>query len=234
MEYIPFRNTYWNYYTQIERDFFSYAPYCEIDEQNTNAFSTRYLQLLLSICGEIDSIFKTFCKALKPDLDTNTCGMTEYIDIITDKYPTFALETVAVVGYQYKEICPWRSIHHNKHIPNWWSKYNKVKHHRDEIENGKENYKNATQGNVIEALSALYVLIEYWAAFNLVIDDNEEKNTSMPCLKSEQFRLTKWNFYWSFFGGGEWLDTKSFFEYIKPSTRPNDSNKNNSKEEGSI
>ena len=60
MEYIPFRNTYWNYYTQIERDFFSYAPYCEVDEQNTNAFSTRYLQLLLSICGEIDSIFKTF------------------------------------------------------------------------------------------------------------------------------------------------------------------------------
>ena len=116
MEYIPFRNTYWNYYTQIERDFFSYAPYCEIDEQSTNAFSTRYLQLLLSICGEIDSIFKTFCKVLKPDLDTNTCGMTEYIDNITDK----------------------------------------------------------------------------------------------------------------------WLDTKSFFEYIKPSTCPNDSNKNNSKEEGTI
>ena len=102
------------------------------------------------------------------------------------------------------------------------------------MENGKENYKNATQGNVIEALSALYILIEYWAAFNLVIDDGEEKNTTLPRFKSEQFRLTKWNFYWSFLGGGEWLNKKSFFEYIKPTANQEDAVKDNFKEDGSI
>ena len=45
MEKLIFRNTYWNYYEQLESDFFSYSPYCEIDECNDDAFSVRYLQL---------------------------------------------------------------------------------------------------------------------------------------------------------------------------------------------
>lgn len=69
MDKLTFRNTYWNYYKQLESDFFSYSPYCEIDECNDNAFSVRYLQLYLSICGEIDTICKRFCKLLDDNLE---------------------------------------------------------------------------------------------------------------------------------------------------------------------
>ena len=34
MDKLTFQNTYWNYYKQLESDFFSYSPYCEIDACN--------------------------------------------------------------------------------------------------------------------------------------------------------------------------------------------------------
>ena len=53
VDVLEFRKLYWNYYLQLESDFFSYSPYCEIDTANDKAFSIKYLQLLLSVCGEL-------------------------------------------------------------------------------------------------------------------------------------------------------------------------------------
>lgn len=88
MDVLEFRNIYWNYYIQLENDFFSYSPYCEIDQCNDNAFSVKYLQLLLSVCGEIDSICKTFCKVLDDNFDPAKAGIDDYISILREKYPT--------------------------------------------------------------------------------------------------------------------------------------------------
>ena len=66
----------------MENDFFSYSPYCEIDQINDKAFSIKYLQLLLSICGEIDSICKTFCKVLDESLDEDHAGILDYMPIL--------------------------------------------------------------------------------------------------------------------------------------------------------
>ena len=94
MDKLTFQNTYWNYYKQLESDFFSYSPYCEIDECNEDAFSVRYLQLYLSICGEIDSICKRFCKLLDDNLELDRCGINNYISILNREYPTIAQEKV--------------------------------------------------------------------------------------------------------------------------------------------
>lgn len=90
---------------------------------------------------------------------------------------------------------------------------NTIKHHRDEIKNGKENYKCANQKNVINALCALYVLIEYWAAKNFAIDKDETQNSVMILYVSKKLRLIHWNFYESFIG--EWFNTKRFYEYLE-------------------
>lgn len=219
MDVIEFRNLYWNYYLQLENDFFSYSPYCEIDTANNNAFSVKYLQLILSICGEIDSICKTFCKRLDENLDLNTAGIREYIPILQTNYPTFAAETVQVLGYRYKELQPWKSIAKG-YVPNWWSCYNAVKHHRDE----KGNYKLANQKNAIEALSALYILIEYWAAKNFVVSKEDAVNRLNPdpnehtmyWLKSNRLNLGKWGlFYNSFMGQEPWFVPRRFYLYLE-------------------
>ena len=122
MDVLEFRNTYWNYYIQLENDFFSYSPYCEIDPCNDNAFSVKYLQLLLSVCGEIDSICKTFCHALDDTFKPDKAGIKDYISILRGKYPTFSEEKVRVLGYKYREVQPWEAIAKGD-SPSWWKDY---------------------------------------------------------------------------------------------------------------
>ncbi len=214
MDISDFKNTYWNYYLQIEKDFFETAPYCTIDEGNKNAFSTRYLQLHLSICSEIDTICKTFCKELDDGLDLKSCGINDYIRILCAKYPTFVTETVKLSNSKYGLVQPWKGID-SGHIPSWWSDYNKIKHHRDEEQDGKPNYKLATQRNVILALSALYVLIEYWAAKNFASDSTDKDNRVMRNFISNYMNLQSWDFYLSFMGQPLRFDCKAFHEYIE-------------------
>ena len=224
---LEFRNLYWNYYTQLENDFFSYSPYCEIDSCNDNAFSVKYLQLLLSVCGEIDSICKTFCKVLENDFDPDTAGIDNYISILCKEYPTFATEKVKIVGYKYREVQPWKSIARG-YVPSWWQDYNAIKHHRDQERNGKANYKYANQKNAIEALSALYILIQYWAAKNFVPNKEEAYKRTIPVssdrimqrLKSSRLYLTHWLFYNTFMGQEPWFVPRKYYEYIEGETQP--------------
>ena len=226
MDVLEFRNLYWNYYIQLENDFFSYSPYCEIDQCNDNAFSVKYLQLLLSVCGEIDSICKTFCKALDDNFDPKAAGIDNYISILCEKYPTFAAEKVKIVGYKYREVQPWKSIAHG-YAPSWWQDYNAIKHHRDQERNGKANYKYANQKNVVDALCALYTLIEYWAAKNFVADKadalkraEEPSNYILPAFLSSKLKLVNWNFYFEFLGQGTWFHEIAYYEYLEGGERP--------------
>lgn len=226
MDVLEFRNLYWNYYTQLENDFFSYSPYCEIDPCNDNAFSVKYLQLLLSVCGEIDSICKTFCKVLENDFDPDTAGIDNYISILRKEYPTFATEKIKIVGYKYREVQPWKSIAHG-YAPSWWQDYNAIKHHRDQERNGKANYKYANQKNVVDALCALYVLLEYWAAKNFAPDKEtissrrvEPYDHTLTRLKSSKLNLTNWTFYNSFAGQEPWFNDRRYYEYLEGGLRP--------------
>lgn len=216
MDYLDFKNTYWNYYSQIEKEFFDTSPYCNIDESNNNAHSVKYLQLHLAICSEIDTICKSLCKDIDDGLQVDTCGIDDYIRILNLFYNTFSKETVMLSGYKYRTIQPWKGIDKG-YTPNWWSVYNEVKHHRDAIKNNKKNYEYANQKNVLEALCALYVLIEYWAAKNFVIDKTETQNNIMPIFKSYRLKLDKWDFYLYFMGPREWFDSSSYFKYIEGS-----------------
>ena len=214
MDLITFKNTNWNYYSQLETDFFSYSQYCEIDKDNGNAFSNRYLQLLISICSEIDTIAKVFCKLLDEALDKERCGISDYIRILNSKYPTLAQESVEIKGYIYPMVFPWKAIAKG-YTPDFWQIYNKVKHHRCELTNKKENYKYANQKVVIEALAALYVIEVYLAAFYFVTDKTETENTYMIHFCSQRLNLSKWTFFETYMGQTPWFNSSRFFKYLE-------------------
>lgn len=221
MDVLDFKNTYWNYYIQIEKDFFDTVPYCNIDESNNNSFSIKYLQLHLSICSEIDTICKSLCKRINGSLNLTECGINDYIKILNSSYSTFSKEAVNLMGYKYQIVKPWKGIEKN-YIPNWWNVYNDLKHHRDTIKNNKHIFEYANQKNVIKALCALYVLIQYWAAKNFVVDKTETQNNIMPIFKSKNLNLVNWNFYFTFMGPSEWFDSSLYYKYMEKETLGNE------------
>lgn len=215
MDVLEFRNTYWNYYVQLENDFFSYSPYCEIDPCNDNAFSVKYLQLILSVCSEIDSICKTLCKILDENLNLDTAGMYDYMPILNKNFPTFATEKVEILNYKYRDLQPWKSIARG-HVPNWWQCYNEIKHHRDEQRNGKENYKYANQKNTLEALCALYILIEYWAAYNFVLGNENKNAPPMRRVESQHLSMVNWNTFYTSFMGNYFFEAEKCRQFLSP------------------
>lgn len=213
MDIKKFIEIYWNYYNQLEADFFSLESFCAIDEVNDNAFSTKYLQLVLSICGEIDTICKRMCNCLDPNMDMNTCGINEYKSILMEHYPQIAAERVRIEKHIYREVQPWKSWAH-KRTPQWWSIYNKVKHHRDDLWNNKEAYKYANQKTTIDALCALYIVLEYWAAYNFVLKNEYKNSRNMLQVKSKNLKITGWIPFYEYFMGNDFFASEKCRAYL--------------------
>ena len=209
MDVPKFRETYWNYYLQLESDFFSLEPFCTIDIENNEAFSVKYLQCLLAICGELDTILKKFCKKLDSSLDINHCSIVDYKRILMNKYPKISKEIVTIDFHIYGKICPFDSWNEENEPLSWWKTYNKVKHHRDEIWKGKESYKHANQKSVIEALAALYVIEEYWTAYNFVWNNGWQENHIMEIIKSTRMTLENWKVFFRGYVGSKRFDANA-------------------------
>lgn len=213
MDINKFIEIYWNYYRQLEGDFFSLEPFCAIDKVNDNAFSTKYLHLILSICGEIDTICKRMCSCIDPDMDMDTCGINEYKNIMMTHYPKIADERVVIRKHIYREVQPWQPWAH-KQTPHWWSIYNKLKHHRDELWNNKEAYKYANQKTTIDALCALYIVLEYWAAYNFVLRNEDKNSYNMLQVKSKNLMITGWNPFYEYFMGNDFFASEKCRAYF--------------------
>ena len=53
-----FLNQYWKYYLTLEQNFIELEKIIPIDSINKDTFSFKYLELLFSVCSEIDVVFK--------------------------------------------------------------------------------------------------------------------------------------------------------------------------------
>ena len=76
---------YFNYYLELERDFFSTEPYVTVERENFDTFSVQYNRMYQSICSEIDCLLKELCKQLE---DESKAGKSHY-------------QSVAPVGFHY-------------------------------------------------------------------------------------------------------------------------------------
>ena len=151
---------YFNYYLELERDFFSTEPYVTIEKDNFDTFSIQFNRIYQSICSEIDCLLKELCKQLESKSAVK--NISAYCKVIQSHFKYFNSETV----YFYKsriELEPWKDWSDIK-APTWWTMYNNVKHHRMETdkETKRQYYKFANLENVLNALAALYIVEEYY------------------------------------------------------------------------
>ena len=164
---------YCSYYQTLEADFVATERYLTIDEDNFFAFSNEYIKLIQAICSEVDVVAKYLCKCIDSDFSGST--FPEYCKCILDSNPLFVRANVGIQKMNSIFLAPWVDWKYeekinrkkNKHIeatnPEWWTKYNKIKHSRTSIDtsNNKEYYISANQKNTLNALAALFVLNSY-------------------------------------------------------------------------
>lgn len=218
---------YFNYYAQLEKDFFSTESYVTIEEDNFKTFSVQYNKIYQSICSEIDCILKEICKQVETNSTANKLG--SYYKIINSEFKHFKEETV-YFNKQKIELQPWKLWEENS-ATIWWTFYNKIKHHRlEEDKNSKIlYYKYANLENVLNALAALYIAEQYYIySYNYLneitipkeyetdpnyktAEENKAKSKALLINQSIKCSMKRWNdnaCYTGFLG-------QSFFEIEK-------------------
>ena len=199
-----FLQRYWDYYLILEKDFLETERYLTIDELNFNAFSNEYIKQYQTICSEIDVIAKSFCK----ELDSTFAGskIDSYCKVILDNNTDFANGIVNVRNRNIK-IIPWQNwacsvtqrddgtTKISAINPDWWKKYNKIKHNRTTINSETQlpYYKLANQKNTLYALAALFQLELYY--YRTLHRLHFASEPDMPS-QSKMFEMYNWGNKW--------------------------------------
>lgn len=180
MTVVEYNSKIWSYYLLLEYEFNKTLNYVEFTEDNFSTYSNEYVKLLLSICSEVDVVFKKICEIIATGQPRNC--ITEYAKILCN-YHDFTNAKV-LFSYNREEYCPfvgWTDTN----SPIWWKEYNCVKHHRMD----SDNYKKANLQNVFISLAGLYVLNRYLCKeiFNC------EEWMKEPEVKSKLFSMVGWD-----------------------------------------
>ncbi len=139
---------HWKYYLMLERRFIESIEFVELHEDNLDAFSNGYALLIQAIGAELDTVFKEFCGFNTTDRKT----ITDYAQHILNNIPDIRRQKINV---QYDiEIQPFMNwdINQPGQSLQWWSAFTDIKHNR------YGQLKQATQGNALNILGALYLV----------------------------------------------------------------------------
>ena len=143
---------YWKHFLSLERDLEQVSRYIEFNENNFNVFSVELIKLLLAFGSETDVILKALCHNIDPT--RNAENINDYRDIILSQYPKFPQLRVKLIEYPII-LEPWQKWT-NGINPQWWKKYNAVKHDRS------NNYSSGNLQEVLNASAGLFVANLYF------------------------------------------------------------------------
>ena len=203
-----FTQRYRKYYLMLESNFLDTEQYLAIDEHNFQAFSNEYIKQYQIICSEIDVIAKSYCIELDRSFSGNK--INDYCKCITDNNEDFINRKVKVRDRDI-EVFPWKDWTYTTEIrdnrdtwtksnnPDWWKKYNRIKHNRTTIndETGLPYYKLANQSNVLNSLAALFQLELYY--FRTLQQIHFATDADMPGPSSKLFEIVNWGNSWIVF-----------------------------------
>lgn len=212
-----FIQRYWKYYLMLENNFLETEQCLAIDELNFKAFSNEYIKQYQTICSEIDVIAKSYCKETDSTFREN--AINAYCKCVTDNNSDFVERKVRLKDRNI-ELFPWKDwtyttetqTNGNTKIvsnnPDWWQKYNKIKHNRTTTNNetGLPYYKLANQKNVLHSLAALFQLELYY--FRKLQQTHFVNEADMPAPPSKLFEIENWGNTWIVLDGDLRLQVK--------------------------
>ncbi|MBM9606751.1 hypothetical protein [Desulfopila inferna] len=151
------------------------SDYVELHSENFKVFSTELTKTYLTICSEIDVVLKLLAEKFDEKIwsdikNTNSeklhPDMELYKEFLNKKI-SFISEIEIKLTQHDLPITPWRNIKNN-FSPEWWDKYNKVKHSRD------KHYRFGCLKNVLHSASGLLVILLLYYGCDRSLTPTEE------------------------------------------------------------
>lgn len=175
-EYI---NRFWLYYLSLEDDFLATMNYVEFSPDNYDTYSKEYTKLFISLGSEIDIIFKALCREIDPSNEYR--NISDYARVLCDRLDLINSKVEVVNSDEnFQPFYGWQ-VGSN---PRWWGEYNDIKHHRAE----EDKFRKGNLGNVINSLSALFVLNRY-----LCKKICAGRTMKEPEIRSKLFEMAGWD-----------------------------------------
>jgi hypothetical protein len=143
---------YWQYFLAIETSLIKTIQYVDLTPNNYKTYSIEFARIFLSASSEIDVICKLLCEKIDPTKRAE--NINDYRNIITIKYPNFYSMKVLIPKYGI-ELTPWAKWENQKN-PDWWKKYNNVKHERN------AHFQDANLKNNLDSVAGLFCLVLYY------------------------------------------------------------------------
>lgn len=175
MDWYIFFKSYWKYFLELEESLIEVQRYINFEKNNWKVYSNEFIKLLEVIGAEVDVIAKEIVLYKKTHLK-KVEGIAKWGYEIQQLIPD--IDSIKLCFNNENIIVPWNNWEHEKYInkkgidsyrlkkgkenPEWWISYNKVKHARTTIKNGKYNYERANLENIVNALGGLYILETYF------------------------------------------------------------------------
>lgn len=149
-------NEHFNFYLENENQFLSTERYVYICQKCKSTYSFVYANLLMNICSDFESLIRAYFDRE----DDDPIEIDEIITLISsdEKLVPLFSETCQFRNSDYGVLYPLKVVTNrktNKHSFKWWSAYNSVKH------NKAKKIFHANQENILNAMSALYILNRY-------------------------------------------------------------------------
>jgi hypothetical protein len=144
---------HWNYFLALEKDLEVLSRYIEFTQTNFECYSIEIVRILFSAASEVDVVAKQLCVKLNPN--SSASNINQYRDEIKSAYPNLPNFRVTIPRFGL-ELSPWTNWNNPQGIPDWWTAYNKVKHHRN------TDYHKGNLKNCLNAVAGLFVIVLYF------------------------------------------------------------------------
>lgn len=172
-----FIKSYWEYFLELEGQFLETKRFVAFDKANAKAYSIEYLKLYQAICSEIDVVGKEIAVAVNPQFKIdNKTNIKKWGYEVQKKFPLLK-DTMAIFNDE-DTLQPFQDWEYEQHTTidrngkaqtrlriknekkpiSWWHNYNEIKHRRIGLVEGTKNFQLANQSNLVQALSALFIL----------------------------------------------------------------------------
>ena len=123
-----FLNIFWKQYQIIEKDVRISSGVCgHSQEQLPDNFSSRYINMFLNICSNIDSLIEIYCKMVEEDDYRKKYNIHDRLTPVLRKFPAIRLDAVRTIDtFEDIELKPFSAFVDGR-IADWWNDYNLVK-----------------------------------------------------------------------------------------------------------